>query len=411
MRLTEILKSSFATLRLNIRRTFLTMIGIIIGIAAVITIMSLGNGFQKQTLDELAQDEQGRASQAFYYNPTNFEIDYDKLEPFAASDLATIEMIPGVDEVKKADDMLQHSTYMSVSFRNVNTSYEISLVDQSNYEMLIGRNLSIADSQYRQKFAIIDLIAASELFGSIDNALHKVIELDYTEYTIVGVYDSMSSFAQDGNSLLGGMGGMYNMMTQLEIPQGTFQHFNPQTFYNWEITVFFEADANMKAISQQISDYLTASGSAKDDGTYTYYDSSEMMEQIGSTLNMITLFISAVASISLFIAGVGVMNMMYISVSERTKEIGIRRSLGATRRSIQWQFLLEGIAITTLGGLIGYFTGIAIAFGVSRFLPFSAIVDFETALVSVSVSILTGLVFSVFPARAAAQKNVVEILR
>lgn len=411
MRLTEILKSSFATLRLNIRRTFLTMIGIIIGIAAVITIMSLGNGFQKQTLDELAQDEQGRASQAFYYNPTNFEIDYDKLEPFAASDLATIEMIPGVDEVKKADDMLQHSTYMSVSFRNVNTSYEISLVDQSNYEMLIGRNLSIADSQYRQKFAIIDLIAASELFGSIDNALHKVIELDYTEYTIVGVYDSMSSFAQDGNSLLGGMGGMYNMMTQLEIPQGTFQHFNPQTFYNWEITVFFEADANMKAISQQISDYLTASGSAKDDGSYTYYDSSEMMEQIGSTLNMITLFISAVASISLFIAGVGVMNMMYISVSERTKEIGIRRSLGATRRSIQWQFLLEGIAITTLGGLIGYFTGIAIAFGVSRFLPFSAIVDFETALVSVSVSILTGLVFSVFPARAAAQKNVVEILR
>lgn len=411
MRLTEILKSSFATLRLNIRRTFLTMIGIIIGIAAVITIMSLGNGFQKQTLDELAQDEQGRASQAFYYNPTNFEIDYDKLEPFAASDLAAIEMIPGVDEVKKVDDMLQHSTYMSVSFRNVNTSYEISLVDQSNYEMLIGRNLSIADSQYRQKFAIIDLIAASELFGSIDNALHKVIELDYTEYTIVGVYDSMSSFAQDGNSLLGGMGGMYNMMTQLEIPQGTFQHFNPQTFYNWEITVFFEADANMKAISQQISDYLTASGSAKDDGTYTYYDSSEMMEQIGSTLNMITLFISAVASISLFIAGVGVMNMMYISVSERTKEIGIRRSLGATRRSIQWQFLLEGIAITTLGGLIGYFTGIAIAFGVSRFLPFSAIVDFETALVSVSVSILTGLVFSVFPARAAAQKNVVEILR
>ena len=411
MRLTEILKSSFATLRLNIRRTFLTMIGIIIGIAAVITIMSLGNGFQKQTLDELAQDEQGRASQAFYYNPTNFEIDYDKLEPFAASDLAAIEMIPGVDEVRKADDMLQHSTYMSVSFRNVNTSYEISLVDQSNYEMLIGRNLSIADSQYRQKFAIIDLIAASELFGSIDNALHKVIELDYTEYTIVGVYDSMSSFAQDGNSLLGGMGGMYNMMTQLEIPQGTFQHFNPQTFYNWEITVFFEADANMKAISQQISEYLTASGSAKDDGTYTYYDSSEMMEQIGSTLNMITLFISAVASISLFIAGVGVMNMMYISVSERTKEIGIRRSLGATRRSIQWQFLLEGIAITTLGGLIGYFTGIGIAFGASRFLPFSAIVDFETALVSVSVSILTGLVFSVFPARAAAQKNVVEILR
>lgn len=268
MRLTEILKSSFATLRLNVRRTFLTMIGIIIGIAAVITIMSLGNGFQKQTLDELAQDEQGRASQAFYYNPTNFEIDYDKLEPFVASDLAAIEMISGVDEVKKADDIPQQSTYMSASFRNVNSSYEIGLVEQSRYQMLVGRNLSIADSQYRQKFAIIDLIAASELFGSADNALHKVVELDHTEYTIVRVYDGMSSISPADNSMLGGMSNMYNMMTQLEIPQGTFQYYNPQTFYNWEITVFFEADANMKAISQQISDYLTTNGSAKDDGTY-----------------------------------------------------------------------------------------------------------------------------------------------
>lgn len=412
MRLSEILKSSLATLRMNGRRTFLTMIGIVIGIAAVITIMSLGNGFQKQTLDELAQDELGRPSQAFYYNPSNMDIDFSSFQPFIQSDLAAIEQIPGVDEVRTAEDIPQQATYMSATFRNITNSYDVGLLEASHHTMLVGRNLSIADSQYRQKYAIIDSFAASELFGDAELALHKSLELDGSDYTIVGVFDSQAaSFNEEDDMGFGAMGGMYGVVSQIEIPYGTFQYYNPQTFYNWEITVFFEAGVNMKAISQQISDYLTQNGSATEDGSYVYYDSSEMMEQIGKTLSMITLFISAVASISLFIAGVGVMNMMYISVSERTKEIGIRRSLGATRKSIQWQFLLEGIAITTLGGLVGYFAGIGLAFSVSRFLPFSAIVDVQTALVSVGVSILIGLVFSVFPARAASRKNVVEILR
>lgn len=410
MRLTEILKSSLATLRMNGRRTFLTMIGIVIGIAAVITIMSLGKGFQKQTLEELAQDELGRASQAFYYNPTNMDIDFSSFQPFAKSDLAAIEMIPGVDEVRTTEDIPQQSTYMSVAFRNITSSYDVALVDQTNHQMILGRNLTIADSQYRQKYAIIDAFAATELFGEAEKVIHKTVELDASNYTIVGVYESQTTLPDENDMPFGGMGG-FNMMTQVAIPYGTYQYYNPQTFYNWEITVFYEAEVDMKGISQQISDYLTESGSAAADGSYVYYDSSEMMEQIGNTLSMITLFISAVASISLFIAGVGVMNMMYISVSERTKEIGIRRSLGATRKSIQWQFLLEGIAITTLGGLVGYFAGIGLAFSVSRFLPFSAIVDVQTAMVSVGVSILIGLVFSVFPAMAASRKNVVEILR
>lgn len=412
MRLSEILKSSLATLRMNGRRTFLTMIGIVIGIAAVITIMSLGNGFQKQTLDELAQDELGRSSQAFYYNPTNMDIDFSSFQPFKNSDLAAIDLIPGVDEVRTAEDIPQQATYMSATFRNITNSYDVALVEESNHTLFVGRNLTIADSQYRQKYAIIDSFAASELFGDLEKALHKSLDLDGSDYTVVGVYDSQAAFTNEDDGMgFGDMGGMYTVMSQVEIPYETFQYYNPQTFYNWEITVFFEAGVNMKTISQQISDYLTQNGSAAEDGSYTYYDSSEMMEQIGNTLSMITLFISAVASISLFIAGVGVMNMMYISVSERTKEIGIRRSLGATRKSIQWQFLLEGIAITTLGGLVGYFAGIGLAFSVSRFLPFSAIVDVQTAMVSVGVSILIGLVFSVFPARAASRKNVVEILR
>ena len=142
-----------------------------------------------------------------------------------------------------------------------------------------------------------------------------------------------------------------------------------------------------------------------------YFDTSELMKGIGDVLSTITYFISAVAGISLFIAGVGVMNMMYISVSERTKEIGIRRALGATKGNIQLQFLVEGILITTLGGVIGYIFGIGIAKMVSLLLPFDALVDWPTALISVIVSVTIGVVFAFFPAKSAANKNIIDILR
>ena len=409
MRISEVLKSSLITLRLNGRRTFLTMIGIIIGISAVITIMSLGNGFQQQTLNDLAKDAQGRSNQAFYFYPTSEAIDYSRFNPFTKDDLAAISKITGVDEVEVVEVQEEKVRYMEATFSDKSESYDVSLVDASQYRMVSGRNLSLADFQNNQRYAIIDLAAATDLFEKPGLALHKSIQLDKQDYTIIGVYDSESAVQEapfGGNS-----GVLFVTMSQIEIPSTTYQRYNPQEANEWEIIVYFEPDSNMKAINQQIYDYLITEGSAFDRGDYRFYDSSEMMEQIGSTLSMITLFVSAVASISLFIAGVGVMNMMYISVSERTKEIGIRRSLGATRRSITWQFLLEGITITALGGVIGYSLGIGLAFLISGMLPFPAIIDLQTALVSVSVSVIIGLIFSVFPARAASRKSVVEILR
>ncbi len=409
MRVSEVLKSSLATLRLNGRRTFLTMIGIIIGISAVITIMSLGNGFQQQTLNDLAKDAQGRANQSFYFYPTSEAIDYSRFNPFTQADLAAIGNLPGVAEVKVQEEQPEKVIYMDTAYSNQKEAYDVSLVASSQYKMVSGRNLSLADFQNRQRYAIIDQAAATALFKRPGLALHQSIQLDKLDYTIIGVYDSQSAVQEapvTSNS------GVVNLtMSQIEIPYSTYERFNPQDSYEWEIIVYFEPDTNMKLINQAIYNYLLTQGSAYDLGDYRYFDSSEMMEQIGSTLNMITLFVSAIASISLFIAGVGVMNMMYISVSERTKEIGIRRSLGATRQSITWQFLLEGIAITALGGVVGYLLGIGLAFVISGFLPFSAIIDLQTALVSVSVSVVIGLAFSVFPARTAANKNVVDILR
>ena len=410
MRMSEIFKSSLSTLKMNGRRTFLTMIGIIIGIAAVITILSLGNGFRKKTLDELAQDSKGRPSQMFHFNVSNMDADWSKLDPFDTNTLDGIRQIPGVDEVVTSSDDEDSVNYATLDFANKESkTYGTKYLDVTNQQILYGRNLYDFDSKAAKRNVIIDDIVASDIFENPEKAIHQSIKIDGTSYMIVGVYATELTVKEIEDIQNYGFGG--SDAPQVIIPRGTNKLLNPNTNVDFSIKAFYKPDSNVSGISRKIADYLKENGSEKDNGTYEYFDMSEMMESIGQQVSMVTYFIGAVAGISLFIAGVGVMNMMYISVSERTKEIGIRRSLGATQNSIQWQFLLEGISITTLGGLIGYLFGVGIAIIAGNFLPFKALIDVPTALISVSISVLIGISFSVFPARAAARKNVVEILR
>lgn len=407
MRVSEILKSSFDTLRMNGRRTFLTMIGIIIGIAAVITIMSLGNGFRQQTIDNLTKDEKGRMSQRFNYNPENQNIDWAQITPFSKDNLLAIEEMPGVDEVKLDSETSVQTQYSQIKVREESLDFEFEILEKSNYPLITGRNLTQADSDYRSPYMMLNEEVATQLYGSAEKAVGRSATIDGHEFTIVGIF--IKTLSEEEQKLL--EEGYYFTTISGVLPRGTFDRYYYSQNFDFGIQVYFEDGADMSAINKKIKNYLDETGAEISNGNYTYYDSSEMMAEVGRTLSMVTLFISAVAGISLFIAGVGVMNMMYISVSERTKEIGIRRSLGATKDSIQWQFLLEGIAITTFGGIIGYLSGIGIALLVSRFIPFNALFDVTTALVSVMISVLIGIVFSVFPAKTASRKNVVEILR
>lgn len=407
MRISEILRSSLATLKMNGRRTFLTMLGIIIGIAAVITIISLGNGFKQQTLDSLARDEQGRRSQEFYYQLESFDeqTDPSKIQPFSAENIDFIESLPGVDEAEQRGEEINDS-YMQVRVGPKEDGYPVGFTQATQLKMIAGRNLTEMDHQARKPYAIVSEMVAYTLFPNSD-AIHKAINLDNQTYTIVGVFQEEMPPEGLGDSF----GNFIGFSTPIFIPKGAYQRYSSSSGFNYIMRVYYQDDADMKTINRRIKEYLDENGKGKDTGSYTYFDSTEMMDEIGKQLTMITYFISAIAAISLFIAGVGVMNMMYISVSERTKEIGIRRALGATKRSIQTQFLLEGITITTLGGLVGYLLGFILALSIGQFLPFKAAFDVPTALFSVIVAMGIGIVFSVFPARQAANKNVVEILR
>ena len=409
MKINELLKSTLATMRLHKRRTFLTMIGIIIGIAAVITIMSLGNGFRKQFMEEVVKDESGRVSQSFYYNLEGSLMDHEfaRFTPFSKNNIQYIKSIFGVsDVVLDSEDLSNQTFWMEIDHRDLNVSANLRILDASQMDIIVGRNLRESDNHRSMPYVIIDESLALEIYDNVDKALHKSLNLNGREYTVVGVYSQPLPEAPSPGRMSFGMGD-----TQIYMPTQTYKRYNDSNMLSFSIKVFFDEGADMKGISRQIDDYLKQEGAGLEKGSYMYHDSSEMMEELSNQLQTITYFISAIAGISLFIAGVGVMNMMYISVSERTKEIGIRRSVGASARSIQWQFLLEGIAITMFGGLIGYGCGIGIASIVGNFLPFKPAVDIPTALMSVIISVTIGIVFSVFPARQAARKNVVEILR
>lgn len=407
MRISELLKSAFATMRMNKRRTILTMFGIVVGIAAVMAILSLGNGYRKETMDSLAKDELGRTSQTFWFEPSDYEQDLERLTPFSEENIQAIEAMLGVDEAVIGAQEEQNEAYGSIVADGLpeemqETFVRIGLVKAFGGEVLAGRALDLLDQASQQRYVMIDSDLAHHLYGSPEASIHRVLTMDTNSYTVVGVFAPEMPTAEETG---------FQDPIKILMPQGTYERFNPSESFSAELRVFFQDDVNIKRISAEINQYLSVHGAEVSEGKYTFMDNSEVMEAIGRQLQMITYFITAIAGISLFIAGVGVMNMMYISVSERTKEIGIRRSLGATAKSIQWQFLAEGIAITLLGGLIGYLVGTVLSLVIANFLPFEAVIDVPTALFSVVISVGIGMVFSVFPARTAAQKNVVEILR
>ncbi|AMB98988.1 hypothetical protein AWM75_02785 [Aerococcus urinaehominis] len=407
MRISEILKSSLATMRMNGRRTFLTMVGIIIGIAAVITIMSLGNGFQKATLDSLTDDKDGQVSQQVIFQPTQMDsYDPSKTPAFSANDIQLASRYPGVAKVEIDQGNPDQAQYLDVVHAGEKNSWPVKPVDQAQGDLLAGRALNEADSQGLKAYAMISDQLAQQYFASPQAAIHQSLNIAGKDYTIVGVYP------------LGGMemssgGGGFNISdpSQILLPRASMQIFGPARQGAGNLKVYFEKADETKKVMEDLVKELNEVGSLHNQGSYIFMDMSEILAGVGQSLNMITYFVSAVAAISLLIAGVGVMNMMYISVSERTQEIGIRRAIGASQANIQQQFLFEGVAITSLGGLIGYVMGILIAKLVALALPFPAVVDWGTALMAVLISVLIGIIFSVFPARAAARKNVVEILR
>lgn len=393
-------KGAWNALLKNKKRSFLTMIGIIIGIAAVSTIMSIGRGFEKYVLESLNPDEGELLTVDIQFKSDDPDWMYEtNNELFSDMDLQTVRFLPGVHNVERSGINLDFTTLETIIDKK-EKQVSITMIEDKGRKILVGRQIDFMDNKKESRVAVVPLTLIKEQYSS-EEAIGKGISLGGQLYTIVGVYES----ELDESGIFGGF-----MSDEVEIPLNSYLRYHDQGNTENQISITVERGFLPSKVADKSVLLLEEEGSMKTRGSYEYFDMSALDDGLSKVLKGITLFIASVAGISLFIAGIGVMNMMYISVSERTKEIGIRRALGATQKSIRAQFVLEGVLMTSIGGVLGYLFGLLFSAIATSLLPFSTEIDLLTILISLGVSSAVGLIFSYAPANAASKKEIIEIL-
>lgn len=396
----EYLKIALMNIRSNKGRSFLTMLGIIIGISSVIMIISIGNGVKSEINGEL-NDMAGGQVALYTDNSRNDEPVYFTEEDFDAI-REKVEHVKGVTPA--------WTVYGTTSTRKGSTDLYIScgttgLEYYSSDPIIKGRFFSESEYYGAKRVCVIPESAARQLFGNTD-VVGMTIEVDIygssQEFTIVGIRQDSAA------SMINMMNG--NMLT-MEMPLSTLETFG---FWLGEFDSFYiigESNEYASQIAQDSVALMEKRHNVRGQGVIMVESFNDALAQVNSVLGYITAFVVLVAAISLLVGGIGVMNIMLVSVTERTREIGIRKSLGARTSSILFQFLSESAIITLLGGLIGITFGVMGATGVCSLLGFSAQVRVSTVLGASLFSSAVGIFFGIYPARKAAKLSPIEALR
>lgn len=392
----ELFRIAAASLQRNRRRSLLSMLGIVIGIAAVVMILSISAGFQRNLNQTLTRSGNGKQTGIVYFTAKG---DQETQQVFTEADISLAKTTPGVTKVRLVDgEDNTHAPKIDMGQGKVQSSWIVKPVVSYQKRIEAGRGITAADNDLHHRYVVVSRSFADAWAKRHNRVIGSYLNLNGYNYEIVGI------FATDHS---------VNLFT------GTTDIYVPKTAYatgkaanagdGLQITI--SNQANSKKVLRKVQHQLKERGSAKARGSYHIQDNQQAMAAIGKVLKGITTFIGAVAGISLLIAGIGVMNMTYISVAERMPEIGIRRALGATPKDITNQFLIEGTLLTSVGGLVGYLIGSLLAVVAGHFLPFPVRFDGKAFWLAFLVSTAIGLVFSVGPARSATKKNLLELLR
>ena len=403
----EYLKMAVSNIKANKMRSFLTMLGIIIGISSVILIMSLGNGAKNVITEEMAGIAAGQIALYTYDDTGSYQITNEDIEAIEAE----VGGLKGVNAYMSADGV---TSTKKGEFQVMASGQRASYKVFSTTEILTGRYFDEQEYLSAAPVCVIGEEDAIRLFGSAD-ILGKTIDVTIwgTEisFRIIGVEqaekESMFTFTYDNSPV-----SIYFPLTVFAQIYGV----GFDTYY--QIYLMAEDGADTAAITTQVVDLLERRHQCYGEDIYQYESFSDYMGTVNTVINTVTMLISLVAAISLVVGGIGVMNIMLVSVTERTREIGIRKALGAKTRSIMLQFLSESAIITMIGGLIGIVSGIAGAFLVAKIvasvnpkLAFTPSVSIVTVLATTLFSSAIGLFFGIYPAKKAAKMSPIEALR
>jgi putative ABC transport system permease protein len=380
-------------------RSILTMLGIIIGVAAVIIIVAIGQGTKKQMTDELFSTDKNAIDIYYEYIPPEGETDMFWEEPeLTSEDIQTLAEVPGVKAVVATNQGYGMMTHDDEQGEMQITGVGAEFFRARDIQVVEGRALYAADNDGLNRVVLIDTIARGKFFKESENPIGAIIDLNDNPYKVVGVYESP-------------------LPEQFRNPE-TGEMLMPRTvismmFGNREIEqlqVIASDPENISETGRLAADTLTAD-KGLENGQYSTNDFEDYERELNTMISLLTLLIGSIAGISLLVGGIGVMNIMLVSVTERTREIGLRKAIGATRRKILLQFLIESITLTSLGGLIGIGLAAVGSILVSEFSPITASVSPLIVLIGVSFSALIGIIFGLLPANKASKLSPIEALR
>ncbi len=383
----------------NLVRTGLTSLGVLIGVAAVIAMVSIGEGARKAINDDLAAIGQN----LLYVVPGSGQGPGRGVgKPFAERDLVAIaEEVEGVRAVAPSDSVSGVAVFEENTFTTTLTGSTNAYLDAMAWSLSEGRRFEEGELLAGSDVCVLGQTVVEELFGEA-SPLDAVVRVDDLTCSVVGVLQAkgQNSFGQDQDNLL-------------LIPARTFQRrlrghrdvaLMIVSAYDGVDSARVQAD--IESLMRQRRHIREG---AEDD--FTVRDMAEVLSMLDGVASVLTGFLAAVAAVSLLVGGIGIMNIMLVSVTERTREIGIRLSIGALARDVLLQFLMESMVLSTLGGVLGVGLGLVVAWGASVALEIPLLVSPLTVLAAFTFSGLIGVVFGFFPARRAARMRPIDALR
>ncbi|MFC2632224.1 MAG: ABC transporter permease [Veillonella parvula] len=392
---------AWASLIANKMRSLLTMLGIIIGVAAVIALVSIGNGVKQDIEDSISS----LGSNLLVVLPgaprtPGARSSQGSMKSLKISDYEAIAKLEGV----KAASPMTNGSYV-VIYQNKNWTTSVAGVnsnfqDVNNWTMTSGRFFSDKNVQNRERVAVVGQTVVKNLFADED-PVGKEIRVKNIPFRVIGVLKSK------GNGTMGN-----DQDDTVLIPYTTSMERVEGIDYLRRVYVVAKDDGGIDRLQADIENLLRVRHNIKDTNLddFNIQNMKSIMETVAQTTGTFTLFLGAVAAISLVVGGIGIMNIMLVSVTERTREIGVRKALGATYSVIVTQFLIEAVVISLMGGFIGIAFGIGASKVIGMVSGMSTIVSVPTIIMSFAFSMAIGLIFGIYPARKAAKLNPIDAL-
>ncbi len=415
----ENIRLSFRGIWSHKMRSFLTMLGIIIGIAAIIAIVSTIQGTNEQIEKNLIGSGSNNVKITLQKDGYDLDLSYESL-PSGLTEVSqeTLDTIKDLDHVENASLYRTRQDYNAVYYQNTSlsgskvTGIDKDYLDTCNYTIMKGRGFSDNDFDKKRRVALVDETAESSLFEG-ESAVGKTIEIKGYPYTIVGVVTEKNTYDLVINSLEDYYTYAYNDTTaNVFVPDGT-----------WPVIYAYDEPQNL-VIKADSTDTMASAGKAAEnelnsrvnvtDGTTVAYKAQDLQEQakqiqqLSQSTNMMLIWI---AGISLLVGGIGVMNIMLVSVTERTSEIGLKKAIGAGKSAILGQFLTEAVVLTSLGGLVGVIVGVILSKVISILNGTPTSINPAAAILAVLFSMAIGIIFGMLPSYKAANLNPIDALR